>query len=168
MLDAASVRGTVYAAVRNQNLADSTDYVFCAAILFENNERDGFGYKDMCESMGPCEVDCPDRIMRLLSPVEQIPNPGYSADWRQRVAAAKEQRNATTRMTAQLKPGVVIKLTEEATFGKTGVSGTEFRLRAFRKRTPIFEPVGAPGFLCRLRRQTLATATIVPRATDQA
>ena len=74
VLDAAAVRGTVYAAVRNVNYpTPGTDYVYCAVILFKNNERDGFGYKDMCESMGPCEVDCPDRIMKLLSPVEQIP-----------------------------------------------------------------------------------------------
>ena len=158
VLDAAAVRGTVYAAVRNTNYpVPGADYVYCAVILFKNNERDGFGYKDMCESMGPCEVDCPDRIMKLLTPVEQIPNPSYTADWRERVAAAKERRKTT----AKLKPGDVIKLRHDATFGKTGVVASEFHVLHFRKRTPIFEPIGFPGFLCRLGPSTLAMATLV-------
>ena len=167
VLDAAAVKGTVYAAVRNRNVAESTDFVFCAVILFKNSERDGFGYKDMTECMGPCEIDCPDRIMRLLSPVEQIPNPSYAAAWRLRVAENKEQRRATKRMAAQLKPGVTIRLVDEATFGKSGVVATDFQLRYFRKGTPVFEPVGVPGFLCQLNRESLATATIVARSTGE-
>ena len=162
MLDAAVVDGTRYAAVRNVNYLDpGCDYVYSAVILFRNNDRDGFGYKDMCESMGPHEADCPDRIMRLLSPVEQIPNPSFTAAWRQRVADNKQKRRATKQMAARLKPGVVIRLEHEATFGTSGVTATEFKLHAFRKRTPIFEPVTHPGFLCRLHQRTLGTATIV-------
>ena len=162
VLDAAAVGGTVYAAVRNMNhLHPGCDYVYCAVILFKNNERDGFGYKDMCESMGPCAVDCPDRIMRLLSPVEQIPNPSYTAAWRQRVAETKQERRATKQMAARLKPGVVIRREHAASFGKPGVGASEFRLRYFQKRTPVFEVVGHPGFLCRLHQQMLGTATIV-------
>src|SRR3954469_10363647 len=29
-----------------------------------------FGYKDMVESMGPVEAECPERILDMLSPVE--------------------------------------------------------------------------------------------------
>ncbi len=130
-------------------------------ILFRNNERDGFGYKDVCESMGPHEVDCPDRIMQLLSPVEQIPNPSYTAAWRQRVADNKQKHRATRQVAAKLKPGVIIRLEHEVSFGKSGVTALEFELRYFRKRTPVFEAVGHPGFLCRLHQQTLGTATIV-------
>ena len=162
VLDAAAVGSTVYAAVRNVNYPDpGCDYVYCAVILFRNNDRDGFGYKDMCEGMGPHEADCPDRIMRLLSPVEQIPNPSYTAAWRQRVADNKQKRRATKQMAARLKPGVVIGLEHEATFGTSGVTAAEFRLRHFRKRTPIFEPLSHPGLLCRLHERTLGTATIV-------
>ena len=76
VLAAATVGGTVYAAVRHEIKGTGQSYVFCAVILFKNNRKDGFGYKDMDESAGPCEVDCPDRIMRLLSPIEKIPSPG--------------------------------------------------------------------------------------------
>ncbi len=58
----ATVRGTVYAAIRNLNKETGVGYVFCAVILFKNSDKDGFGYKDMDESVGPCEVDCPDRM----------------------------------------------------------------------------------------------------------
>ena len=163
VLDAAAVGSTVYAAVRNVNYPQpGSDYVYCAVILFRNNERDGFGYKDMCESMGPHEADCPDRIMRLLSPVEQIPNPSYTAAWRQRVADNKQKRRATRQLATQLKPGVIIRLEHEASFGKSSVTAIEFQLRTFRKRTPVFEAVGHPGFLCRLPQRMLGTATIVP------
>jgi len=39
-----------------------------------------FGYKDMEESMGPNEHDCPERILSLLSPVEELYQ-GYSLEW---------------------------------------------------------------------------------------
>jgi hypothetical protein len=95
VITAAAVGGTIYVAIRNHDKTTGKSYVFCGVILFKNNERDGFGYKDMDESMGPCEVDCPDRIMRLLSPIEEIPNPGYAAEWRKSVAAAKAKKAET-------------------------------------------------------------------------
>ncbi|MEO9191632.1 MAG: hypothetical protein ABI224_16750, partial [Acetobacteraceae bacterium] len=86
VLATATVGGTIYAAIRNADTSTGKSYVFAAVILFRNNEKDGFGYKELDEGMGPCEVDCPDRIMRLLSPIEEIPDPGYAAHWRTRVA----------------------------------------------------------------------------------
>ena len=160
VLDAAAVRSTVYAAIRSQDRETGADYVFCAVILFRNNERDGFGYKDMTECMGPYEVDCPDRIMRLLSPVERIPHASYAADWHRRVAAAKENRRTASQVAAQLRPGVVVRLAREVRFARSGVVATAFRLRHFHRRTPIFAPVDHPNFLCRLPRQMLATATV--------
>ena len=161
VLDAAAARGTVYAAVRNQDRRAGTDYVFCAVILFKNTERDGFVYKTMRESMGPCEVDCPDRIMRLLSPVEQIPNPSYTSDWRARVAAAKTKRKTTEDLVAQLKHGVTIKVGYELTFAQSGIRADTFRFLFRHKRTLVFEPTGHSSFLCRLLREALAMATIV-------
>jgi hypothetical protein len=54
--------------------------VLAAVVLISNTQKHGFGYKDMTETMGPCECACPDRIMRLLSPVTAIPNPSYAAE----------------------------------------------------------------------------------------
>ena len=88
VLATATIRNTVYAAIRNTDKKTGASYIFCAVVLFRNNDRDGFGYKATDEGMGPCEVDCPDRIMRLLSPIAEIPDPGHAEDWRARVAAA--------------------------------------------------------------------------------
>lgn len=38
------------------------------------------GYKDMDESMGPCESECPERILQLLTPTSHE----YALAWRQR------------------------------------------------------------------------------------
>jgi hypothetical protein len=108
----------------------------------------------MTESMGPCEADCPDRIMRLLSPVADIPNPGYAADWRTRVAARKtarrEQRDRLAALSRNWAP---------ASF-RGGITASSFRLAYFRRRTPVFEALDRPGFYSRLNAATLAAATI--------
>ena len=163
---AAAIRGTIYAAIRNADKQTGTTYVFCAVVLFRNSKRHGFGYKDMTECMGPCEVDCPDRIMRLLSPVSDIPNPSYAADWRARVAAAKARRAAAAHMLDTLAPGDVIKLQHRVQFIRSGISADRFVFVEHRKRTPIFSPVGHLGFMCRLGRDLLSSAQrCVPEAT---
>ena len=46
---------------------------------------DGWGYKDMDETMGPCYYDCPLQFLDLASPP---PTPGYySPEWREKVRA---------------------------------------------------------------------------------
>ena len=107
VLAAAAVRGTIYAAIRQQDRPTAKPYVYCAVVLFKNNRRDGFGYKDMSESMGPYYWDCPDRIMRLLSPVSDIPHPGHTAEWRANVAAVKEQRRAARVALSTRQPRIV-------------------------------------------------------------
>jgi hypothetical protein len=72
-LDGARVRNTVYLAVRTTDKNTGRSFVFAAVILIRNTKKDGFGYKDQTESMGPNEYDCPQRIMRLLSPICPIP-----------------------------------------------------------------------------------------------
>jgi hypothetical protein len=84
-LDAALVGSTVYAACRTtfkaadeeKGIAAGYSYVFAAVILTSN--AGGFGYKSMDESMGPNEVDCPVRIMKLLTPIDRVhPSMGMS------------------------------------------------------------------------------------------
>lgn len=160
VLAAATVRGTIYAAVRNEDKTTGKTYVFCAVILFKNSERSGFGYKDMDESCGPCEVDCPDRILRLLSPVDELPNPGYAVEWRARVAEKKVQDRRMRQSVGKLVPGDIIRLPHAVSFRASGVTADRFRFLGHYKRTSIFEPIEYPGLRCRLRRDTLAAATI--------
>jgi hypothetical protein len=118
------------------------------------------GYKDMDESMGPCEVDCPDRIMRLLSPIEELPNPGYAADWRKSVATAKTKKAETRSKIAKLAVGDKVKLTHRAHFRSSGIETDSFTIIRFDKRTPIFVADQHPHLVCRLRKATLAGAAI--------
>lgn len=160
VLATATVHGTIYAAIRNEIKSSGVAYVFCGVFLFKNNKRDGFGYKDMDESCGPCEVDCPDRIIRLLSPVENMPNPGYAAQWRADVAAAKQRRATARKRAKNFSPGDTIRLNRPAHFPKIGIAADTFTFVEYRKNTPIFHPVSHPQFFCRLTRATLASASI--------
>jgi hypothetical protein len=83
-LDGARVGNTVYLAVKSTDKKSGRSFVLAVVILISNTKRYGFGYKDMDEAMGPCECACPERIIRLLSPVTDLPHAGYAADWRAR------------------------------------------------------------------------------------
>lgn len=162
VLAASQVGSTVYMAVRSTEKPMATSvrgysYVFAAVILVRNNARDGFGYKDMSEAMGPCEVDCPDRIMRLLSPISEIPRPGYAADWRARVAQRKAERIAARVRTAELTPGTRLRTVRPLRFGRVEASLFEAVETPRRRRGPVFVAVGH-NFLCRLRPSDIADA----------
>jgi hypothetical protein len=164
VLAASRVGSTVYMAVKSTDKATGQFYVTAAVVLISNSRKHGFGYKDMDESMGPCECACPDRIMRLLSPVEDLPHRGYAAEWRARVAAHKQVVAAQKAKRASLLPGCIVTLEHEVSF-RDGTTATTFRLRYLQRRTPVFEPVDRPGFLCRLHAATIAAATITSQAS---
>jgi hypothetical protein len=65
-----------------------------------------FGYKSMDESMGPCEADCPARILDLLSPTSIE----YALDWRARCRANLARR------ARKLEHGDMIRMRETMTF----------------------------------------------------
>lgn len=52
-----------------------------------------FGYKDMTESMGPCESRCPGTILDLLTPTTEE----YAIEWRKRCRERLEKRAAAPR-----------------------------------------------------------------------
>jgi hypothetical protein len=158
-LDGARVRNTIYLAVRSTDKKTGCSFVFAAVILISNTRKHGFGYKDMTEAMGPRECDCPQRIMRLLSPVADIPNPSYTVEWRARVATRRIELRRQRDQRRSLRAGSVVTLATAASFSG-GLTASQFRVAYFRRRTPVFEPVDRPGFYCRLRGATLAAATI--------
>jgi hypothetical protein len=159
VLGAARVANTIYMAVRFTENATGKSTVLAAVILISNTRKNGFGYKDMDETMGPSECACPDRIMRLLSPIEDIPDPSCAAAWRARVASYKKTAAEQRTKRASLRPGCVVTLGHAVTF-PDGTTATAFRMLFLRGRTPVFEPVDRPGFRCRLAAATLAAATI--------
>ncbi|MBI0536938.1 hypothetical protein D9599_15315 [Roseomonas sp. KE2513] len=119
VLAASQLGRAVYMAVRHRHKTGEhagRTYTFAAVILVFNNAKDGFGRKSMSECSGPCEVDCPTRIMALLSPVEEIPDPGSAADWRERVAVAVAERREAAAAAQRFRPGQRLHLTEPLGF----------------------------------------------------
>ena len=74
------------------------------------NAKDGFtfGYKDMDESMGPCESKCPESILKLLTPTTYE----YAIAWRQRCWDRINKRKAAPKV----KSGMKVKFKEAIRF----------------------------------------------------
>jgi hypothetical protein len=158
-LDGARAGNAVYLAVRSTDKKTGRSFVFAAVILISNTKKDGFGYKDQDEACGPGEYACPRRIMRLLSPLSDLPRIGYAADWRASVEAWHEEQRRLRHQRQSLRVGSVVSLAKPTRF-PGGLTASQFRVAYFRRRTPIFEAVDRPGFYCRLRGDTLAAAAV--------
>ena len=172
VLAASQVGRAVYMAVRHSHRTGEhagQAYIFAAVILVFNNAKDGFGRKSMSECSGPCDVDCPARIMALLSPVAEIPDSGSAADWRERVAVAIAERRKAAAAARRFRPGQRLHLTEPLGFQKGRVIATEFEVvpTPVGRRGPIFRPVGQ-NFLCRLPKRLLAVAMTSSAAVPSA
>ena len=109
--------------------------------------------------MGPNECACPQRIMRLLSPLSDLPRIGYAAEWRGRVGAWHEDQRRRRQQRQSLRVGSVVTVRQAVRF-RGGITASRFQLAHFRGRTPIFEALDRPGFYCRLRGTILAAAAI--------
>lgn len=159
------VGSTWYAAVMI-SAADQAPYTVAYVFLTQMSRDGDFGYKPMDESVGPCEVDCPSGIMKLLTPVEQLPGAGYAADWRARVAAAHEQKTRLRQHGARIVSGTRLRFATPVRF-TNGLSYDWFVAEpiARRGRTILtFVPLDPNGHqICgryRISRRVLATADI--------
>jgi hypothetical protein len=82
---------------------------FIVLFLIERDSRGCYGYKDVCESSGPLEVDCP---LRFLG---QAPEPAHTyrspdeTSWRDRVRAYHATKKARANL-PRLKVGQRIRL----------------------------------------------------------
>lgn len=62
--------------------------VFCAVFLISWSPKDyyNFSYKDMSEFAGPVVIDCPEKIFKLLTPLNDEDDPnGWARNWRKKV-----------------------------------------------------------------------------------
>ena len=107
VLDSALVNmRTFYAAVEQVNKETGKRIVWAAVILV-SFKRDphchkfNFGWKDMDESCGPYATNCPERILKLLTPTDNK----YALGWRAACWANIEKRKARK----NLPPGTVLK-----------------------------------------------------------
>lgn len=91
----AMVGKTYYAAIELKRFNNATKRweereTFAAVILtdVDNKSVYNFGYKMMDETVGPCDDNCPESILKLLSPTEDE----YALDWRKRCMENAEKK----------------------------------------------------------------------------
>lgn len=86
-------RTTYYAAIEQKNVSTGEIVVFAVIILCRFGRWPGggnFGWKDMDETAGPNEDDCPESILKLLTPTSN----NYANNWRRRCWAKINAKKA--------------------------------------------------------------------------
>lgn len=86
-------RTTYYAAIEQRNIATGEVKVFAMVILCRFGKWPGghnFGWKDMDETAGPFEDDCPESILKLLTPTSN----DSANNWRNRCWANINDKKA--------------------------------------------------------------------------
>lgn len=143
MLDCAIVKfRTAYMAVRITRPGQEP-YVVAFVFLLDYRPKEDFniGYKDMDEFMGPYQCDCPERILKLLTPTDSE----WANEWRRKCWANIERKKSI-----KLRVGMVIETKPLQFYG--GRELTQFlvaRVRPLRFTSP-----DAPGYY-RITRETL-------------
>jgi len=112
---------------------------------YKPNNYLNFGYKDMEESEGPCYYNCPERILKLLTPTTNE----FALKWREKCWERIKQRKARPK----LCKGDLVEFTQPITFS----SGVKLKtLRVVNPRRLIFEDAKSRGYTTyKLRRSTL-------------
>lgn len=103
-----AMRGsTYYAAVEFTDKETGKSEVFAAIYLTKTTMRDHFNfwYKDMDESGGPCECDCPKGILDLLTETDSE----YAIEWRARCREKLERKTPGKRL-SKLPIGTTIEI----------------------------------------------------------
>ena len=122
--------GAYYAACQSYDLeaARETFAIICL-VKWNPGARSGeeFGYKDMSETMGPYNYDCPASILDLLGP----PGNEYAAQWREH---CRQRLALTTRR--KPAPGDMLVLAEPLTF-TDGQSERSFRVVQSGRKTTL-------------------------------
>ena len=130
---------TYYAAVEHIRHETGERDVFALICLVRYNphDREGyiFGYKDMEESMGPCESDCPAAILDLLTPTTSQ----NALEWRQNCRARAAARRAKAAKPSP-RPGQTIIFDQPLTFGN-GVTVSEMQVIANPRGGPALYTV---------------------------
>lgn len=127
----------------------SDGLVFIGLDLIKGGTRryPGWGYKDMDETCGPSEVNCPVSYLDKASPAT-----GYAIDWRERVRAYHETRRKTKAVA--LEPGKVLAYGEwhyrlDRSIGRRGwyvtreEDGVSFRMNAHQVQAALRREVAA-------------------------
>lgn len=148
VLDTAQVGFTVYGALR---LPDGRVRALVILTRWVPNDPYNFGYKDMDESMGPCDVACPERIFALLTPLDKTDSK-WAHEWRAKVREYHEAKKARPRLTK----GTVVRFETPLQF----TDGREHDTFEFVKRS-TFRTRGPWSYLVRITNWASRPYTVV-------
>jgi hypothetical protein len=145
ILESASKGGTFYAAVRNKE----TGEVWALVILFRWAPRSYFNFttKWMDETVGPCESECPEKILQLLTPTDSQ----WANEWRERCRKNLERAVETRKQRKQVTVGSIIRTTTTLNFKNHGAA-QEFKLLDAKRGHWVANPGTDDAFICRLGR----------------
>ncbi len=98
---AKTVGNVLYGIVEVTYNADASVQRIAVVYLLSNPRRDGWGYKAMDETVGPCEVGFPvEWLDRLTAPLNE-----WAAKWREEVRSHKANKAALASLLKGLKVG---------------------------------------------------------------
>lgn len=109
LLKASAVGNTIYTAV--EHTKDNEKKVFGVVYLTSTNMKEdyNFAYKEVEESLGPCEIDCPASILKLLTPIDSE----YANEWRNKCwenIREKQEKKKNPNSLKNLPIGAVIEM----------------------------------------------------------
>ena len=134
---------TWYAAVERIEKGSNSREVFAVVCLVHNHPRSGeFSYKDMSEDAGPCERECPEKILKLLTPTTNQHATRWRADCWARINNKKKRQ--------PLKQGHHVIFDKPLSF-TNGVHTNVFYIENSKRR--LYKSPG--GRYCRLNNRTL-------------
>jgi hypothetical protein len=129
-----------YCAVKRTHKDTGESYVFAVACMVNYCPKSyhNFGYKDMDESMGPYMYNCPESILKLLTPSEEMARISGSKSttskaWR----IACWEKVIESKMVAKLEDGAIIKFPNKLLFG-TGEAVDTFVMRRHGKQKRFY------------------------------
>lgn len=108
ILKTCAVGSVVYSAIECVNKDTKERRVFATIFLTSTNMKDyyNFSYKDMDESCGANESNCPLSILKLLTPTEYE----FANEWRKRCYEYHEKKKNSTQNISKLPLGTKIKI----------------------------------------------------------
>src|SRR4030095_19238 len=145
IIDSTTIKNVFYAACKDEKTGEVFALVY---LIHRTRGYYNFGVKAMDETVGPCEHECPDRILDLLTPTDSK----WANEWREtcrRVNAAKAEARAKN---TKVKDGSTIRLALPLNF-QNGMQAREFKLHVNGRRRAWTANPGTSGqFICRLPR----------------
>jgi hypothetical protein len=112
---------------RRGYVPDASGAIVYAGIVLTSRNDGEWGYKDLCESMGPHDAEAPLKLLELLSPLDPEADT-YAGAWRDRVRAAHAARRARLKVRA----GDVIEFDEPIAF-TGGLTARQFQAFEYRR-----------------------------------